>query len=82
MATTVDIQEFINSRKLSGYQINVLVLCFLVVAVDGQPVASSRDLIKAISAVAPGSDVRLGVMRDGQPMDVVVAVGRRPDGKG
>ena len=54
----------------------------LVVAVDGQPVASSRELIKAISAVAPGSNVRLSVRRGGQPMDLVVAVGRRPDRQG
>ncbi len=55
----------------------------LVVAVDGQAVASSRELIKAISAIAPGSSVRLSVRRGGgQPMDLVVAVGRRPDGQG
>ncbi len=33
MATTIDIQDFINTRKLSGYQIMVLALCFLVVAI-------------------------------------------------
>ncbi len=54
----------------------------LVVAVDGQAVASSRELIKAISAIVPGSSVRLSVRRGGQPLDLVVAVGRRPDGQG
>src|SRR3954471_3882794 len=43
---TIDIQDFINSRKMSGYQITVLVLCFLVVAVDGFDTA-------AVGYVAP-----------------------------
>ncbi|MBV8916209.1 MAG: MFS transporter [Acetobacteraceae bacterium] len=32
---TIDIQDFINSRHLSGFQVAVLILCFFVVAVDG-----------------------------------------------
>lgn len=32
---TVDVPQFINQRKLSGMQITTLLLCFLIVAVDG-----------------------------------------------
>ena len=54
----------------------------LVTAVDGQPVASSRDLIRAVSAVTPGATVRLSLQRAGHPLELTVAVGRRPDGQG
>lgn len=54
----------------------------LVIAVDGQPVASSRDLIRAISAVTPGASVRLSLQRAGRALELTVAVGRRPDGQG
>jgi AAHS family 4-hydroxybenzoate transporter-like MFS transporter len=50
MATTVDIHDFINSRKLSGYQITVLVLCFLVVAVDGFDTAAVGYVAPALVA--------------------------------
>ena len=46
----IDIQEFINSRKMSGYQITVLVLCFLVVAVDGFDTAAVGYVAPALVA--------------------------------
>ncbi|MCK8786309.1 aromatic acid/H+ symport family MFS transporter [Roseomonas sp. NAR14] len=49
-AGTVDIQEFINSRRLSGYQLTVLVLCFLVVAVDGFDTAAVGYIAPALRA--------------------------------
>lgn len=35
----LDVREFINSRKMSAYQWGLVVLCFLIVAVDGVDVA-------------------------------------------
>src|SRR3954447_13538218 len=46
-AQTVDIQNFINARPFSRFQITVLILCFLVVAADGFDTA-------AIGFIAPG----------------------------
>ena len=45
-AQTVDIQDFINARPFSRFQITVLILCFLVVAADGFDTA-------AIGFIAP-----------------------------
>src|SRR6202012_610855 len=49
-----------------------------VVAVNGERVESSRNLIRAVAAIAPGRDLRLTVRRQGREMDVPVTVGRRP----
>src|SRR3954447_26220230 len=49
-ARTVDIQEFINSRPLSRYQIMVIMLCFLVVAADGFDTAAVGYIPPALRA--------------------------------
>lgn len=51
---TIDIQDFINSRPLSRYQLFVLVLCFLVVAADGFDTA-------AVGYIAPALRAQWGV---------------------
>jgi MFS transporter, AAHS family, 4-hydroxybenzoate transporter len=50
MPSTIDIHDFINSRKLSRYQLTVLVLCFLVVAVDGFDTAAVGYVAPALVA--------------------------------
>ncbi len=50
----------------------------LIVAVDGAGVAGNDDLIRRVSALAPGTPVRLEVVRDGRPMTVVVKLAERP----
>ena len=45
-AQTVDIQEFVNARPFTRFQITILMLCFLVVAADGFDTA-------AIGFIAP-----------------------------
>ena len=50
MPRTVDIRDFINSRKLSGFQTTVLVFCFLVVAVDGFDTAAVGYVAPALVA--------------------------------
>ncbi len=51
----------------------------VVLAINGTSVASSHDLIKAVSAAAPGSSVTLKVRRAGKIITVEVTVGRRPN---
>jgi serine protease Do len=50
----------------------------LIVAVDGARVAGNDDLIRRVSALAPGTPVRLELVRDGRPMTVVVKLAERP----
>ncbi|MGI4717316.1 MAG: MFS transporter [Janthinobacterium lividum] len=45
---TVTIDEIISSTKLSGYQISVLVLCFIIVAIDGFDTASIGYIAPAL----------------------------------
>lgn len=47
---TVDIQDFINSRPLSRYQLMVIILCFLVVAADGFDTAAVGFIAPALRA--------------------------------
>ena len=49
-AATIDIQEFINSRPFSPFQIVVLTLCFLVVAADGFDTAAVGFIAPALRA--------------------------------
>ncbi len=48
MIGTVDVQEFINSHKLSTYQLLIVALCFLTVAFDGFDTASAGFIAPAI----------------------------------
>jgi serine protease Do len=49
-----------------------------VVAINGATVNSSRGLIRAVAAVAPGENARVTVRREGQTMEFPVVVGLRP----
>ena len=50
----------------------------VVLAVNGDRVDSSRSLIRAVAAIAPGGSVRLSIRRAGQVIELPVTVGRRP----
>jgi serine protease Do len=50
----------------------------LVTAVNGDPVDSSRGLIRAVAAVPPGGKVRLAIVRQRRETEISVIVGRRP----
>jgi serine protease Do len=43
----------------------------VVKTVSGRPVADGDELVRTISALRPGTEVRLGVVRDGKPLDLV-----------
>ena len=49
-----------------------------VVAVNGEPIESSRGLIRAVAAEHPGGSIRVTVRRAGREMEIAVNVGRRP----
>jgi serine protease Do len=54
----------------------------IVTAINGQPADSTRVLIRAVAATAPGGTVRMTLRRQGRDMELNVVVGRRPAGQG
>jgi Do/DeqQ family serine protease len=50
-----------------------------IVAVDGRKLSSSDELIRSISALPPGSKVRLGIMRGGKPMTLTAELADRAE---
>ena len=54
----------------------------IVTAVNGAPADSRRTFIKAVALTAPGSTVKLTLLRQGHEMELTVTVGRRPSGQG
>jgi S1-C subfamily serine protease len=50
----------------------------VVVAVDGEPITGQAALIATIRDLAPGESVTVSLVRDGEPVDVVVVLGERP----
>ena len=51
----------------------------VIVGVNGEPVETSRALIRMVAAAPPGTTVRLAVRRQSQTVELPVAVGRRPN---
>jgi serine protease Do len=49
----------------------------VITSVSGQAVEDGDALVRTISALRPGSQVRLGVLRDGRPMTVPARLGER-----
>lgn len=47
----------------------------LIIAVDGQPVATGNALIEAIEAHKPGDQIVLTIVRGGQPQQVAIVLG-------
>ena len=50
---TIDVQDFMIFHKLSSYQIRIIALCFLIVAIDGFDTAAN-----AVGHSGSGDDVR------------------------
>lgn len=51
----------------------------VIVSVDGQGVRSSRELSRVISQRTPGTTVNLGIIRNGEEIDVAVTLDRLPE---
>ena len=47
-------------------------------AINGERVESTRELIRDVSSVNPGATATLRVRRGSQTVDVSIVVGRRP----
>jgi S1-C subfamily serine protease len=54
----------------------------VIVAVNGHPLSRSDDLADEISAMSPGDEVELELVRDGKHKTVRVKLGERPRGSG
>jgi len=52
----------------------------VIIALNGADVADTDDLRKRIANIAPGTEVELGVIRDGAPRTVTIELGELPDG--
>ncbi|HPC83501.1 MAG TPA: Do family serine endopeptidase [Thermoanaerobaculaceae bacterium] len=52
----------------------------VIVAIKGQPVKETRQVIDTISGMAPGTRVEIEVMRDGKPRTLTATLGERPSG--
>jgi S1-C subfamily serine protease len=64
-----------NQIVLSGLQ-RLIIGGDVIVAVDGQPVASSLDVNVAINRKKPGDTVKLTIYRGGRKMDLAVTLGQ------
>lgn len=51
----------------------------IVLKVDGAEVKEPRDLTRMIATNAPGTEVKLGLLRGGKPLDTIVTLGTRPE---
>ena len=57
-----------------------LALGDVLVALDGQPLRRMEGLLARLTGELIGQPVTLRVLRGGQPQDLTVVVGERPDG--
>ena len=51
----------------------------IIVSVDGEEIEDASDLPRIISRTDPGEEVTLGIVRNGEEMDVDVTLDQRPD---
>lgn len=71
-STTLDIKQFINQRGMSGYQWLLVVLCFIIVAVDGMDVAIMGFVAPSILADWHVSRPAFGMVMAAAPMGLAV----------
>jgi serine protease Do len=50
----------------------------LITAVDGRAIVTNDELIRRISAMSPGSPVRVDLVRDGRPVALTIKLAERP----
>jgi serine protease Do len=53
----------------------------VIVEFDGKPVRASRDLSSLAAQTAPGTRAKIGLIRDGERVDVYATLVERPEGK-
>ncbi len=47
----------------------------VIVSIDGMPVKDARDLARKVAAMAPGSQIKFGIMRNGDEQSMTVTLG-------
>jgi len=52
----------------------------VIVSIDRRPVRDSASILNQVADLAPGSQAKVDVLRDGKPVAMTVEVGRRPPG--
>ena len=72
------VQDVTDTSKAKG----ILLPKDVIVAVDGQPVQTSTDLIAKIQAHKPGDSVSMTVRRNDVPLELTVPLGESPDEPG
>ena len=50
----------------------------VITGLDGSRISNNRDLVRGISALPPGQNVRLSLVREGRAVEITIQVGRRP----
>ena len=50
----------------------------VITALNGEPIKSSRDLAQKISAMAPGTSVKLDILRNGESKSLTLTLGELP----
>jgi serine protease Do len=53
----------------------------VIVSVDGKAMEDSRALSRAVGNLAPDTEVKVGILRKGKPMDITVKLGRLETGE-
>jgi serine protease Do len=53
----------------------------VVTALNGTPLKNSRDLARKVAALAPGSSVKLDILRNGEPKTLTITLGEMPNRK-
>ena len=53
----------------------------VVVSLNDKPIEASRDLSRQVGQMAPGTKVKVGVLRRGEPMEFDIELGRLEDGE-
>jgi serine protease Do len=89
-AVTADIAESLGLKKAEGALVDEpqsgspaakagIRAGDVITAVDGKDVQDSRDLARTIGAMAPGSSVKLAIMRNGETRTLMVTLGQLPE---
>ena len=68
----LDVRQFINARTMSSYQWGLVLLCFLIVAVDGMDVAIMGFVAPSIMAEWQVSRTALGVVMGAAPIGLAL----------
>ena len=50
----------------------------IIVSVDGEEILTEADLPRIVSRLEPGREVKLGIIRDGEEMELDITLGTRP----